>query len=63
MINYKRRYELLLIEFCKLQAAAQKVIDATNKNLDTKVSPQRYGAAYGALTALANLLTKQHGCK
>lgn len=63
MINYKRRYKLSLLEFQKLQAAAQKVIDDTNKNLDTKESPVRYGAPYGALADLAKLLAKQYGCK
>ncbi len=63
MINYEYRYRALLVEFLELQKAAQKVIDDTNKNLDTKEAPVRYGAPYGALAELANLLAKQYGCK
>jgi len=62
-MNWERRHNLLLAELKALQAAAQKVVDETNKNLDTKDVPLKYGAPYGALADLANLLAKQYGCK
>jgi hypothetical protein len=54
---------LLLRAFTELQVAAQKVLDEMDRNLDTKDSPQKYGAPFGALVELRQLLARTYGLR
>lgn len=62
-IGLQKRYDRLLQSFSELQAAAQKVVDETDRIHDTQPWPQKYGAAYGAITELRLLLAKQYGVR
>lgn len=59
----RKRYDRLLKDFGELQAAAQKVVDETDRIHDNKPWPQKYGAPYGAITELRQLLAKQYGLR
>jgi hypothetical protein len=47
-------------ETAQLRAIAQRVVDDTNRNLDTKDIPLKYTAPYGAIAELANYLNAAH---
>lgn len=58
-----KRYAALLRAFNDLQAAGQKIVDATDRNFDTRPWPSKYAAPYGAITEMRELLGKQRGLK
>lgn len=58
-----KRYELLLRDYGELQAAAQKVVDETDRIHDSKPWPIKYQAPYGAITDLRQLLLKHYGLR
>jgi hypothetical protein len=56
------KYKVLLHQHGELQAAAQKVLDETDRILDDDY-PIKYRAPYGALAELRQLLLKQYGLR
>lgn len=58
-----KRYDRLAQAFTELQAAAQKVVDATDQILDTEPWPLKYRAPYKAITELRQLLAKNYGMR
>lgn len=58
---YRKRYQRLLKAFGELQAAAQKVIEETDRIHDNEPWPVKYRAPYGAIVELRELILKQHG--
>jgi hypothetical protein len=60
---FDKRYKRLLTAFAELQAAAQKVVDETDRTYDSDPWPIKYRAPYGAITALRRLLLKNYGIK
>ena len=59
----QKRYDRLLRAFDDLQAAAQKVVDETDRIHDLEPWPIKYRAPYGAIVELRTLLGKQRGLK
>ena len=59
----EKRYELLLRAFGELQAAAQKVVDETDRIHDSSPWPIKYRAPYGAIVELRQLLARQYGLR
>jgi len=57
------RYKKLLEAFSELQAAAQKVVDETDRIHDSSPFPAKYRAPYGAIVELRKLLAKQYGAR
>lgn len=58
-----RRYARLMSAFAELQAAAQKVVDETDRIHDSEPWPTKYRAPYGAIVELRQLLAKQYGLR
>ena len=58
-----KRYKLLLAAFTELQAAAQKVVDETDRIFGSEPPPVKYRAPYGAIVELRQLLAKQYGLR
>lgn len=58
-----RRYAKLMSAFAELQAAAQKVVDETDRIHDSEPWPVKYRAPYGAIVELRQLLAKQYGLR
>ncbi len=52
------RYQWLLAAFTELRAAAQHVVDETDRIHDGDPWPIKYRAPYGAITALRRVLDK-----
>lgn len=63
MTDPQKRYDRLLNAFGELQAAAQKVVDETDKIHNNDPWPIKYRAPYGAITELRILLGKQYGLR
>lgn len=59
----QKRYDRLLTAYADLNAAAQKVIDETNRIHDNDPWPIKYRAPYGAIVDLENLLNRHRGLK
>lgn len=59
----QKRYDRLLKAFGELQAAAQKVVDETDRIYDNEPWPTKYRAPYGAIVELRKLLGTQHGLR
>lgn len=59
----ERRYQRLLASFGELQAAAQRVVDETDRIHDNDPWPIKYRAPYAAITELRSLLGKQRGLR
>lgn len=59
----QKRYDRLLKAFGELQAAAQKVVDETDRIHDNEPWPVKYRAPYGAIAELRQLLAKQYGLR
>jgi hypothetical protein len=49
--------------FAELQAAAQRVVDETDRIHDSEPWPVKYRAPYGAIVELRQLLAKQYGLR
>jgi hypothetical protein len=62
-VTDERRYDRLLQAFTELQAAAQKVVDETDRIHDSDPWPVKYRAPYGAIVELRQLLAKQYGLR
>lgn len=58
-----RRYAQLMAAFAELQAAAQRVVDETDRIHDSEPWPVKYRAPYGAIVELRQLLAKQYGLR
>lgn len=58
-----KRYTRLMSAFAELQAAAQKVVDETDRIHDSEPWPVKYRAPYGAIVELRQLLAKQYGLR
>ena len=58
-----KRYARLMSAFAELQAAAQKVVDETDRIHDSEPWPTKYRAPYGAIVELRQLLAKQYGLR
>lgn len=58
-----KRYDRLLASMSELQQLAQAVCDETDNNLDTKKSPHKFGAPYGALANLRICLNSHRGLR
>lgn len=58
-----KRYDRLMSAFTELQAAAQKVVDETDRIHDREPWPTKYRAPYGAIVELRQLLAKQYGLR
>lgn len=52
----RKRYERLMGAFSELQAAAQKVVDETDRIYDGEAWPVKYRAPYDAIVELRQLL-------
>jgi hypothetical protein len=63
MTAAERRYARLLAAFSELQAAAQKVVDETDRIHDSEPWPRKYRAPYGAIVELRELLARQYGLR
>ena len=63
MADPQKRYDRLLKAFGELQAAAQKVIDETDRIHDNEPWPVKYRAPYGAIVELRKLLARQYGLR
>lgn len=59
----KKRYDHLTRAFAELAAAAQKVVDETDRIHDGDPWPLKYRAPYGAIAELRTLLGKQRGLR
>jgi hypothetical protein len=57
------RYAKLMSAFAELQAAAQKVVDETDRIHNSEPWPVKYRAPYGAIVELRQLLAKQYGLR
>ena len=55
-----KRYARLISAFAELQAAAQKVVDETDRIHDSEPWPTKYRAPHGAIVELRQLLAKQY---
>lgn len=58
-----KRYARLMSAFAELQAAAQKVVDETDRIHASEPWPVKYRAPYGAIVELRQLLAKQYGLR
>lgn len=59
----EKRYKRLLGSFAELQAAAQFVVDETDRIHDNDPWPIKYRAPYDAITKLRMLLASQYGVR
>ena len=62
-MSVEHKYKMLMHQFGELQAAAQKVLDETDRILENDDFPLKYRAPYGALAELRTLLLKQYGLR